>query len=150
MTLYRPLTNAVAPVPEPSQSLSQLKLSGFSYPSRTWTPLNPARHSRPETEINTRTMSLNNPSAFWRRTPHLSRVPWTRQINDKQKKATKRVWNQVGSMDNELRRSAEIGTYVGEATVIGDHCIHSLKTTLFAVAVPWMCQINKGERMWEE
>ena len=105
MTLYKPLTKAFGPVADPSQSLSHVKLLGFSYSSRTWMPLTPARHKMPDTEIRASTRSLNTPSIFCKRRPNFNRVPCKRHIEVRQVKATSRVLNHVGSIDREWSMS---------------------------------------------
>lgn len=106
MTLYNPLTKAFAPVPDPAQKFfHELKLSGTSYPSRTWKELTPARHRSPETDMRARTTSLKSPNAFCKRIPHFKKLPWRRQMKVRQQNAVRRVWNQVGSMERECSRS---------------------------------------------
>lgn len=110
-TLYKPFTKAFSPVPDPSQSLSHAKLSGFSYSSRTWMPFTPARHKIPDTEIRMNTRSLKIPRVFCKRRPNFKRVPWMRHIEVRQLKATSRVLNHVGSIDKECSRSEILINY---------------------------------------
>jgi hypothetical protein len=51
MKLYKPLTNALGPVLEPSQNVSHVKLLGFSYSSSSWKPFTPARYKMPDRKL---------------------------------------------------------------------------------------------------
>ena len=101
MTLYKPLTKAVGPVPDPSQNVSHVKLLGFSYSSPIWIPLTPARYKRPDRGIRASTRSFKAPRVFCKRIPNFKRVPWTRHIKVTQVKATSRVLSHVGSIYRE-------------------------------------------------
>jgi hypothetical protein len=139
MTLYKPLTKAPDPVPDPSQNLSHVKLLGFSYSSLTWMPFTPARYKKPDTGIRASTRSFKAPRVFCTRRPSFKRVPWTRHIEVRQVKATSRVLSHVGSIYREWSRSRiKINSQRRSKRL---RCVHSLKTTLFGVEFPcqrWM------------
>ena len=105
MTLYKPFTKALGPVPEPSQNVSHVKLLGFSYSSPTWMPFTPARYKKPDTGIRASTRSFKAPRVFCRRRPSFKRVPWIRHIEVRQVNAISRVLSHVGSMYREWSRS---------------------------------------------
>ena len=76
MTLYSPVTNALALLDVPANALS--KLCGF------WSSgslMRPAKAAQPEMEINKRIAILNNPSAFCSRKPHLRKTPCIMSAN---------------------------------------------------------------------
>ena len=105
MTLNKPLTKALGPVPDPSQNLSHVKLLGFSYSSPTWKPFTPARYKMPVTGIRANARSFKAPRVFCKRRPSFKRVPWTRHTEVRQVKATSRILSHVGSIYREWSRS---------------------------------------------
>ena len=105
MTLNKPLTKALGPVPDPSQNLSHVKLLGFSYSSPTFMPFTPTRYKKPDTGIKASTRSFKAPRVFCNRRPNFKKVPWTRHIEVRQVKATSRVLSHVGSICVEWSKS---------------------------------------------
>ena len=111
MTLYKPLTKVLGPVPDPSQNVSHVKLLGFSYSSPILMPFTPARYKKPDTGIRASTMSFKAPRVFCKRRPCFKRVPWIRHIEVRAVNATSLVLSHVGLIYKEWSRSRVINKF---------------------------------------